>query len=317
MIALLRGTYDPDSTLHKIQGHRDVLDIISSDIDKWYYEHIQATDQAFAQLHPRYNRYADHNFSELIFPPPQDININMMPIKLWDLENTLPHELQAYKGIIASCWYSHFKVDANGDYVTNKDDIAYLTIHESYVEPGQTQRRPGLHIERPGIEGSELTRLYKRPTNERLQSLYHYSLNPQTPTADERAYMNLAWGLGGWHQGLPVDGIYMASTVNGSCALYPALIENPCEVTDAHGGCEFSRDNLPQPTLTEANKLYWMTDRTPHESLPSSTGGYRQFFRLVVGPISTWYAKHNTGNPLCDPIAPISYKDKFDGVSGG
>lgn len=67
----------------------------------------------------------------------------------------------------------------------------------------------------------------------------------------------------------------------------------------------------PAPTLTKANKLYWITDRTPHEARATPTGGYRQFFRLVVGRISTWYAKHNTPNPLCDPDAPVSYEDKF------
>ncbi len=311
---LLRGTYDPESPLEKLQGQRDVLQLIASDVDRWYDEHIQATDEAFAQLSNRYNKYAEPNYRELEFPPPQGININMMPIKLWDLENTLPPQLQPYKGIIASCWYAHFKVDANGDWVQNKDNVAYLTIHESYVEPGQTQRRPGLHIERPGVEGSQDTRLYKRPTNERMKAISRYNVNPQTPTAEERAYMNLAWGMGSCREGLPVDGIYMASTVDDSCALYPALIVNPWEVTDAHGRCESLCDRLPSPTLTKANKLYWMTDRTPHESLPTSTGGYRQFFRLVVGPISTWYAKHNTANPLCDPEAPISYEDKFNSI---
>ena len=31
-------------------------------------------------------------------------------------------------------------------------DIAYLTIHETYVKPGETQRRPGLHTETPGCK---------------------------------------------------------------------------------------------------------------------------------------------------------------------
>jgi hypothetical protein len=311
---LLRGTYDPESPLQKLQGQRDVLQLIALDVDKWYYEHIEATDKAFAQLYPRINRYnnVSYNNGKLEFPPPQDININMMPIKLLDLDNTLPPQLHAYRGIIQSCWYIRYKLDGNGNCAHNEDtEVAYLTIHESYVEPGQTHRRPGLHIERPGIVGSQDTRLFKRPTNERMQAICHYSANPQTPTPEERAYMNLAWGLGTWCEGLPVHGIYMASTVDDSCALYPALIVNPWEVTDAHGRCESLRNRLPSPTLTKANKLYWMTDRTPHESLPTSTGGYRQFFRLVVGPISTWYAKHNTANPLCDPEAPISHEDKF------
>ena len=137
-----------------------------------------------------------------------------MPIKLWDLENTLPSELQGYKAIIASCYYSNFKVDMEGKYGTNNDLIGYLTIHESYVEPGTTQRRPGLHIERPGVVASQDTRLVTRPTIERWSVIQPYSNNRQPPTAEELAYMNLAWGLGSWIEGIPIDGIYMASTVD-------------------------------------------------------------------------------------------------------
>jgi len=46
-----------------------------------------------------------------------------------------------------------------------------------------------------------------------------------------------------------------------------------------------------------------MTDRTPHESLPIPTasaaaGARRQYFRLVVGQVSAWFADHSTPNPL-------------------
>lgn len=315
LCTLLCGTNDTTSSLSKLQGQRDILELIACETDKLYDEHIQVTNKAFATLYPKCNRYMDHSryYDKTVkFPPPQNININMMPIKLWDLENTLPPELQGYKQIIASCYYSTFKVDTDGSYyVTSNDAIGYLTIHESYVEPGKTQRRPGLHIERPGVMASQDTRLVMRPSNERLQAIQLYNPNRQTPTAEELSYMNLAWGLGAWIDGIPVDGIYMASTVDDSCAIYPALIERPWEITNEHGECECLRHRLPAPTLTKANQLYWITDRTPHEAILSPTGGYRQFFRLVVGRVSTWYAKHNTPNPLCDPDAPISYDDKF------
>ena len=45
------------------------------------------------------------------------------------------------------------------------------------------------------------------------------------------------------------------------------------------------------------NRLYWMTDRTPHESLPLKAGTYRQFFRLVMSQVSLWYEDHSTPNP--------------------
>ena len=46
-----------------------------------------------------------------------------------------------------------------------------------------------------------------------------------------------------------------------------------------------------------------MTDRTPHESLPvpcksNETPPRRQYFRLVIGTVSAWFADHSTPNPL-------------------
>ena len=42
-----------------------------------------------------------------------------------------------------------------------------------------------------------------------------------------------------------------------------------------------------------------MTDSTPHESLPvSNTLLVRQYFRLVVGQVTAWFADHSTPNPL-------------------
>jgi len=61
-----------------------------------------------------------------------------------------------------------------------------------------------------------------------------------------------------------------------------------------------------------------MTDRTPHESLsiPVSAGNNirRQYFRLVLGPVSAWFADHSTPNPLGfvpPPEVRIIRGDKF------
>ena len=55
--------------------------------------------------------------------------------------------------------------------------------------------------------------------------------------------------------------------------------------------------------------------RTPHESLPLETSGYRQFFRLVTSQVSLWYRDHSTPNPLGvepDPqITRVVVGDKF------
>ncbi len=66
----------------------------------------------------------------------------------------------------------------------------------------------------------------------------------------------------------------------------------------------------------EANRMYWMTDRTPHEWLPLKTTTYCQFFRLVTSQVGLWFADHSTPNPngvKPDPkITKIVEGNKFD-----
>ena len=61
-----------------------------------------------------------------------------------------------------------------------------------------------------------------------------------------------------------------------------------------------------------------MTDKTPHESLPvpvsAGNNVCRQYFRLVLGPVSAWFAEHSTPNPLGTvppPEVRIVHGDKF------
>lgn len=42
-------------------------------------------------------------------------------------------------------------IDACPFYREEMGKVAYLTVQESEVTPGATQRRPGLHIESPGV----------------------------------------------------------------------------------------------------------------------------------------------------------------------
>lgn len=211
--------------------------------------------------------------------------------------HSLPDHIKHYTNFICqTCPTLGWRMDDHGDM---KPRVMYLTIQEGWVPVGESQRRPGLHIERPGA----------------------ITCKGSWTTQNEPAFQQIAWGLGLWGaDGLPVDGIYMASTVDDSCAIWPVTIENPAKISDKHGGIEHMRPVLGDPTLLKANQMCWFTDRTPHESLPLKAPAtdpeakmvYRQFFRLVAGPISVWYAKHNTPNPLgIEPDAVISYEDKF------
>jgi hypothetical protein len=305
--SFLMGTIQDNESLSKMRGNHYLLEEMFKSIEKplydeFYKAHIRKSDYAY-MIWPRpiahINPYQPDMTMPINFPAPKDININMMPVYLGGgIYRSLPEEYKHYTRFILS-----HALCQPWDYRENdtiKQKIGYLTIHEGWVPVGESQRRPGLHIERPGTIKS--------------RGIWHHK--------NSKAFKDIAWGLGAWEQdGLPEDGIFMASTVNHSCAIWDVLIENPEDVTDKYGGIESMRSMLGEPRLLRANEMCWFTDRTPHESLPvqapendpKATQVYRQFFRLVVGPISVWYSKHNTPNPLgIQPDAPISDEDKFN-----
>lgn len=183
------------------------------------------------------------------FPASQGLNVNMMPVIFGDAD-TVPHELRGYLPLMAAC--SRLRPGST----------AYLTVHESYVREGETQRRPGVHVEAPAAFG---------------------------------------WG-GGW--GGCEQGLYMASS-DGACRAWDCLRFDG----DEHGAV---REPACEATKMAPSRLYWLTDRTPHEALPSPYSGVRQFFRLVSEHVGGWFAEHNTPNPLgVQPDAPIIYGSKF------
>jgi hypothetical protein len=91
-------------------------------------------------------------------------------------------------------------------------------------------------------------------------------------------------------------GIYMASTVSGSTRVWDAQVA-PAVIGEL-GDLEHVRDALGSGVDLQAGELVWMTDTTPHESVPLPAGTYRQYFRLVTAGVSVWYAHHSTPNPL-------------------
>lgn len=158
--------------------------------------------------------------------------------------------------------------------------VGYLSIHESRATQFGTQKRPGIHTD-------------KHPSSD--------------------------WGGGGWGGGKDAsgreDGIYMASTVAGSCRAWDTHIKTPGPL----GNCEHLRKQLEltTPHILQRDMLYWMTDSTPHESLPMRPGTYRQWFRLVTHKVDLWYAQHSTENRLVVPPCKIVYESKFDKASLG
>jgi len=224
-------------------------------------------------------------YADLRLPPPlkEEININMMPLLLTKekncielIEKQLPKKLHGYVPYIVASMQA-----SPGFAGWDEGSVCYLTIHESRVKKGHTQRRPGLHIECPGdLKG--------------------------------------VGGKGQWYY--QTDGIYMASNVDHTCAAWNCRIDEQDEanVIGKNGNLEHLRAVLPnnKKHLLKAHKLYWMTDRTPHEALPMKSDGWRQFFRLVSSRLSIWYEQHSTKNPIGvvpDPrITQISKVNKFE-----
>lgn len=183
------------------------------------------------------------------FPVPQDNVVNMMPV-IHGEPDSVPRSLHGYLGMMAVC-----------DFV--RGSTVYLTVHESHVSAGSTQRRPGVHVESPSA---------------------------------------FAWG-GGW--GGQKLGLYMASN-DGACRAWDCL-----RFDGDHHGAVPEPDSAP--ILMKPSTTYHMTDRTPHEALPSPRSGVRQFFRLVSPEIEGWWREHNTPNPLgVRPECPILEGSKFE-----
>lgn len=204
--------------------------------------------------------------------PNKLININMMPFKLNE-PNTLPDYLKDYLPIVyKSCTNISPKI---------KELIAYLTIHESFVEKGKTQRRPGLHTDASKI-----------------------SIENQVSLSGA-----IHWGGG------PLGGIIIGSNLANTTKIYDCIVKD--EIIGKHGSLEHIRELLTEERciLNKEHNLYLISDHTPHEALPMTKSGYRQFFRLVFGRVDVWYTQHSTPNPL--GIVPskstkIINENKFD-----
>jgi hypothetical protein len=204
---------------------------------------------------------------DVSFPASTNRSVNMMPFIMGD-HSTIPYELRDYIPMIVSCGIEPEQIGK----------VGYLSVMESVVTSGLSQRRPGIHTE-------------KHPS--------------------------LKWG-GGWGHGASDgaarrDGVYMASTVSDSCRAWDFHVKVPGYM----GDCEHLRKDIESTPLTsiQANKLYWMTDSCPHESMPIAHGTLRQWFRLVTHKVGLWYAKHSTPSPFgVLPKCPIIWEDKFEGV---
>lgn len=308
---LFCGIHDPESPLHILLGHESTLlrSIYEFLVHMWLsgitigiparnVPIIPAHDYcnySEAKSKSKYHPVAFAQCSNVKFPKPQGQNVNMMPFVLGQKES-LPDSLKPYhERIIERCPYDS----------DDEGKVAYLTVMEGYVEEGTTQRRPGLHIEAPGPGANEMMAMKNEKDS---------YLDIESDKSDENEYefeneteddlggffvpaVEFHWGMGSFEDSKFVGGIFMASTISNSCRIYNALIDKRSGIVDCHGGCEHLRPLIGEERCLRAGELVWLTDRTPHESIPIARGQYRQFFRLVTSKISVWYSAHSTPNP--------------------
>ena len=299
----LEGVYDEQCVLFRLNGLWHLMRRILQHVRKYWKESLIDTSPtrnkmkfndgdmlSYLNLHTPsdYQRFPfvpghalDYGQGKLTFPKSSNININMMPFVL---EKTfdkcqLPKSLFEYwHQIISNCLFD--------DNETGK--ICYLTIHESKVKASHSQRRPGIHTERPGRLELSNGLVSDSGKGQGSSQILH-----------SRIYHHWGIGVGSYNKDSfkIKGGIYMASNVANSCQVWD------CQVMDDNcighlGDIEHLRSLLPESEIMEPNCLYWLTDRTPHESLPLKKNTHRQFFRLVTSQVSLWFEEHSTKNPL-------------------
>ncbi|KAF0693398.1 Aste57867_15651 [Aphanomyces stellatus] len=290
---VLLGTYSDTSPLAYLRGHSDILRAIFLRLFDAWRAHIVLELRGYVR--PQWIRRVFHEMPDdepgpcfVDFPPPLmhvvdgreeplPFHVNMMPFIMGDIE-TLPESCRRYFPIVREC--------LRRLYSREDSEVGYLTIHEGVVPAGTSQRRGGLHVEISGGHGY----------HERLEDTH--------------------WGGGHAVEHQLMGGIFMASTVANSCGVWNVFVEDSRDIMGPLGDMEHFRDVLDETAHgyleLEANELIWMTDETPHESLPLPTAQFRQYFRLVTSNVSHWYADHSTPNPLgTQPTASIIHGPKF------
>ncbi|CAJ1387911.1 unnamed protein product [Effrenium voratum] len=260
------------------------------------------------------------------FPASQGLDINMMPF-IMGKKGSLPKSLQHYWPLIEACRLPKEELDK----------VGYLTVQESDVTGGYAQRREGIHLETPGVILSEGCVLHtcvrwgaglpgfkpgKLPKPPKMRTIEKFLRDAPEEGAEEEGFEDEDWDSDDGstspsyvNQRL-YGGIYTASTVPQSTRFWNMRFAAPADVCGPLGELTHLKEVLGPATLSEANTLYWMTDATPHESLPLVEPTHRQYFRLVTSSVSVWYAKHSTANPTGvqpDPaVTRIIHSDKFE-----
>ena len=197
--------------------------------------------------------------------------VMMMPLILGDMSSvpeTLAHYDETLRVLFA------LTVGMNPQHLGK---VGYITIDEKTVKPGETHRRSGLHVD----------------------GVYRGKAGGWGGGG--------GWAGGGWAGGSREDGTGMltVSSVVG-CRAYNQTFSDLTMIGDEGEAYFFEREcRKENEVILQANRVYWLSPRCIHESLPMDKETNRQFVRLSLPSTAPWF-KGYTENPLgIKPTGPI------------
>jgi len=195
------------------------------------------------------------------FPTPVGVKCNMMPFIQGD-SSSLPEEYKSYSKI----------VDEN---YLEKGEIGYLTIDESFVDGGKTQR---------GYNSKGINR------NVHIEVGRYENKNRWGGSSG-----GSSWG--GRNQTLLEDDtmVLIANNISDTCRVWD---NKELSYTDDGDLSEYI-DKYPEHTgmMLKSGEVAKISIFTPHECISQKESGFRQFFR-IVGKGVTGREEYFTINPL-------------------
>lgn len=256
--------------------------------------------------------------TDYFFPEPTGINITMMPFTMaCKFEETyLPDYLKPYwDGILGQ----HYIDESDSKYSqlvqqNERELVGYLTIREGLVKANETQGKTGLHTLNSGTiqvipdkaghyvkveEGSE-TWMDSR-TVECKVGEGSFILDVDVASYDDNGILDetdVHWVTEN------LGGAFIATNVSNAYKLYNCCIlqddETFEDIIGDDGDIQFLKDVVPEDSgarVMEADKMYWITDRTPIMALPLKEDTHMQYIQLVTSKVAVWYEEHYTKNP--------------------
>ena len=190
------------------------------------------------------------------FPEFSDTRAMMMPFLLEDPYGSLPVSMSGWKPTVAVI-LTHSKV---------KSGVGYLTIDEAHVKAGTTHRRPGLHVDGIGPNGT-------------------------------------IGGWGGGGGGWGKNGMLVAASHVGCRGWAKTFIGDAGNNGDCEHLREQCDDK--DAIIMEAGEVYWCGPLAVHESTPILDDCARQFVRVSMPSDAPWYEGYSVNPMGIQPTGPI------------